>query len=169
MRPLLVLSAALLLAAPLALAEDGGGETATDFTLPNLDGGNASLSEHLGEKVILVNFWATWCDPCMKSMPVYDSWQRELGERGFAVVAVSVDTADAPVAEYAARLAPSVQVLLDPEGVAPSTLALKGLPVAFLVGRDGIVRSSHVGFHTAEAEAVRAEIEALLAEAAPER
>ena len=69
MRPLLVLSAALLLAAPLALADDGGGETATDFTLRSLEGGNVSLSDYLGEKVILVNFWATWCDPCMKEMP----------------------------------------------------------------------------------------------------
>ena len=61
-------ASALLLASPV-LAEEASLETASDFTLPSLDGGNISLSDYLGEKVILVNFFATWCDPCLKEMP----------------------------------------------------------------------------------------------------
>jgi cytochrome c biogenesis protein CcmG, thiol:disulfide interchange protein DsbE len=146
-------------------------------TLPGIVLPNASLADlHTGElvsvaetggRVVLLDFWATWCAPCMKSLPVYEALQTELGPSGLAVVAVSVDVEGAPVAEYAARLAPSVQVLLDPDGAVPKALDLPGLPVAFLVGRDGVVRSRHVGFHTADITAFKAEIEALLAEPVP--
>lgn len=143
------------------------GQALPAIDLPDLKSSERVSINENGGRVVLLDFWATWCKPCMKSLPVYESWQKELGARGFAVLAVSVDEADAPVARFAARLAPSVQVLLDPEGLAPSALALGGLPVAFLVGRDGIVRSHHVGFHTADEAALKAEIEALLDEAAP--
>ncbi len=141
--------------------------TVPDLSLPDLKTGEPVSLTQNGGRVVLLDFWATWCDPCQKSLPVYETWQNELGGEGFAVVAVSVDKADAPVAEHAARLAPSIQVLLDPEGVAPKAMKLPGLPVAYLVGRDGVVRSRHIGFHAADAAALKAEIEALLAEPAP--
>lgn len=150
-----------------ATPDPGVGEPLPSIELPDLDGGAMVSIAETGGRVVLVDFWATWCDPCMKSLPVYEAWQTELGASGFAVVAVSVDEAGAPVAEYAERLAPSLQVLLDPGGVAPSALALPALPVAYLVGRDGVVRSRHLGFHTADVPALKAEIEALLAEPVP--
>jgi len=178
-KPLLALSAVLMLAAGLVLAgcatTKGSGATTTasdpavghplpDIELPDLATGEATSIADVGGRVVLLDFWATWCAPCTKSLPAYEALQTELGARGFAVIAVSVDEVGAPVAEFAARLAPSVQVLLDPEGTSPAALALPGLPVAFLVGRDGVVRSRHVGFHAADVEALRAEIETLLAE-----
>ncbi len=138
-----------------------------DIALPDLKTGEAVSINQTNGRVVILDFWATWCAPCMKSLPVYETLLAELGPAGLAVVAVSVDVEGAPVAEYAARLAPSAQVLLDPEGTAPEALDLPGLPVAFLVGRDGVVRSRHVGFHTKDVPAFKAEIEALLAEPAP--
>lgn len=143
------------------------GQPPPAIELIDLKSGDAVSLARTEGRVVLLDFWATWCTPCMKSLPVYELWQRELGEQGFSVVAVSVDVVGAPVGEFAARLAPSVQVLLDPEGLAPSALALEGLPVAFVVGRDGLIRSRHLGFHTADEAALRAEIEALLGEPAP--
>ncbi len=138
-----------------------------DTSLADLHTGELVSVAETGGRVVLLDFWATWCAPCKKSLPVYETLQTELGPSGLAVVAVSVDVAGAPVAEYAAQLAPSVQVLLDPEGTVPKAMDLPGLPVAFLVGRDGVVRSRHVGFHTADVAAFKAEVEALLAEPAP--
>jgi len=143
------------------------GQPLPTIELTDLATGQPVSIAETGGRVVLVDFWATWCDPCMKSLPVYETWIAELGGQGFAVVAVSVDQAGAPVADYAARLAPSAQVLLDPEGVAPSALQLPALPVAYLLGRDGVVRSRHLGFHTADAPALKAEIEVLLAEPVP--
>lgn len=139
-----------------------------DLSLPDMVTGEAVSLAQTGGRVVLLDFWATWCSPCTKSLPVYETLQTELGSRGFAVIAVSVDEPDAPIAEFAARLAPSVQVLLDPKGTAPKAMDLPGLPTAYLVGRDGVVRSRHVGFHTKDVAAFKAEIETLLAEPAPE-
>ncbi len=163
----------LLLLAACAGAPSRGAsfDAAAGASLPSVSlaplapGPAVDLAELRG-RVVLLDFWATWCEPCRDSLPVYDAWQRELGGRGFAVVAVSVDEGGAPVGEVAAELAPAVQVLLDPGGEAAKALQLDGLPVSFLVGRDGVVRSRHVGFDRADAPALRAEIEELLGEGA---
>lgn len=165
MRPLLVLSAALLLAAPLALAEDGGGETATDFTLPNLDGGNSSLSEHLGEKVILVNFWATWCDPCMKEMPKLNELQAELGPKGLQIISISVDEArdESKVKALVKRWKYEPIVLLDSETRVVNTYnPRKDMPWTMIIGKDKTIAHKKKGFTEGDEKKLREWVEALL-------
>lgn len=132
-------------------------ELPTSVVLKDLDGKVRSLSEFRG-KVVLLDFWATWCRPCGESLAVYDRWQRELGERGLIVVAVSVDEADIDVAGFAKRHCPTAVALRDPGGKLASELGLPTMPTAFLIDRDGRIRYRHVGFDRQKMSALRADL-----------
>jgi peroxiredoxin len=165
MRPLLVLSAALLLAAPLALADDSGGERATDFTLRSLDGGNISLSDYLGDKVILVNFWATWCDPCMKEMPKLNELQAEFGDRGLQIISISVDEAkdESKVKALVKRWRYTPVVLLDSETRVVNTYnPRKDMPWTMIIGKDKTIHHKKKGFTDGDEKKLREWVEALL-------
>ncbi|TNF35504.1 MAG: redoxin domain-containing protein [Deltaproteobacteria bacterium] len=130
--------------------------------LTDLVGGRHTLSEYQG-KVVLLDFWATWCAPCVASLPLYDRWQQELGPQGFVVVAASVDEEDAPVADFAVKYAPNITVMRDAEGAAAGQLGLPKMPTAFLIGRDGRLIERHAGFDDAGAATLRDRIMAALA------
>lgn len=132
--------------------------TVAELELVDVEGRPHRLSELRGQ-VVLLDFWATWCAPCLESLPLYETWQKDLGDKGLVVVAVSVDEEDAPVAEFAKRYAPSVKVLRDAEGVAASRLGLPKMPTAFVIDRDGAVVERRAGFDQEEAAALRASIE----------
>lgn len=127
----------------------------------DLRGGAHQLGELRGQ-VVLLDFWATWCDPCVASLPLYNAWQRELGGRGLVVVAASVDEDGAAVEDFASRNAPELTVWRDPAGSAAARLGLPKMPTAFLIGRDGALLARHAGFDAAGAEALREQIVAAL-------
>lgn len=128
-----------------------------------LEGAPLSLAEHRG-KVLLVDFFATWCLPCADSLPVYDAWQRELGPQGFQVVAVSVDEHPEEVPAFMARHAPGLLVVRDPAGRVAERVRLEGMPTAFLIDRGGRLALRHEGFRPGDASRLRAEIDAALLE-----
>ena len=102
------------------------------------DGAETTLGAFRG-RLVLVNFWATWCAPCIREMPALDSLQRMIGHEGFAVIAVSQDRNGWPVMQpFLDRLAlRSMTVLHDPGGALGRAVGLKGLPTTILYGRDG--------------------------------
>ena len=140
-------------------------ERLPSVVLPDLEGRARGLDEFRGQ-VVLLDFWATWCVPCLESLPVYAELQAELRDRGLRVIAINVDDPDEPVAEFAERYAPGVLVLLDPEAATPPLLGVKVMPTAWVLDRDGWVRSKREGFHREEVEALRTELLGLLGETA---
>ena len=137
------------------------GEVLPTLELHDLEGRPRSLAEFEGE-VLLVDFWATWCAPCALSLPIYDGWQQQSGDAGLQILAVSVDTANAPVAPFAEDHAPNLLVLRDPEGTAATKLDLPGMPTAFLLDREGKLAGYHVGFAEGEQQQVLAQLLPLL-------
>ncbi|MCA9516860.1 MAG: TlpA family protein disulfide reductase [Myxococcales bacterium] len=125
-----------------------------EVSLVDVDGNPHSLAEFRG-KVVLLDFWATWCAPCLESLPLYDTWQQDLGDQGLVVVAVSVDEEDAPVASFAAKYAPHVTVLRDAKGDAASRFGLPKMPTAFVLDRSGRIVEAHPGFSEEEAQTLR--------------
>jgi len=111
-----------------------------------LDGGETSLADFKGQ-VVLVNFWATWCAPCVREMPDLERLHLALAEEGFAVLAVSQDRAGAvAVAPFLARLGlQRLPVYLDPRGNLARAFAIKGLPTTFVIDRQGRVVAGLVG------------------------
>ena len=157
-------ASALLLASPV-LAEEASLETASDFTLPSLDGGNISLSDYLGKKVILVNFFATWCDPCLKEMPKLNTMQQELGEKGLQVVSISVDDAKdhSKVKALIKRWRYKPAVLLDAETRVVNTYnPRKDMPWTMVIGKDKKIHHKKKGFTDGDEKKMREWVEALL-------
>lgn len=107
-------------------------------------------------RVVLVDLWATWCRPCEASMPFYAELHQRYADRGFSVVAVSVDEHEEDVGRFLASRSLPFPILRDPKGTVPALIDLKTMPSSVLLDRDGRVLDVHAGF----ADEDRTEIEA---------
>ena len=138
-------------ASPAPLSSQGAAARPPDFELPRLDGGTERLSDHFGKDVVLVDFWATFCKPCLRAMPDLDALYRTRQARGFVVLGVSIDgpgsTADVQAA--VARLGVSFPILLDQESRAVALYNPRAsAPFSVLIARDGHVLAQREGYTT---------------------
>lgn len=167
MRCTLVLAAALL-------ASCAGGRAAlrtsplvgkpVEVSAADLDGREHDVHAD-GGKVRVVDFWATWCDPCRDQLPFLDRLAVEYGPRGLAVYAVTFDEDRGAVERFLAEMPLSLTVLWDKGGAALSEpLEVTRLPTTLLVDRRGIVRDVHLGFEKREEARIEAAVRRLLAE-----
>ena len=121
-----------------------GGE-APAFRLPALAGGEVDLASQRG-KVVVLNFWATWCPPCVAEMPSLERLNRALGPEGLSVVTVSTDEDEAELQRFVSRLALTLPVLKDPGGrVAASEYHTTSYPETFVLDREGRLLEHVVG------------------------
>jgi peroxiredoxin len=160
-----LLTLALLFVAAPGLADESKLEKASDFTLPSLGGSNISLSDYLGKKVILVNFFAIWCDPCMKEMPKLNTMQKDLGARGLQVISISVDDAKdhSKVKALIKRWRYEPVVLLDAETRVVNTYnPRKDMPWTMVIGKDKSIHHKKKGFTDGDEKKMREWVEALL-------
>ena len=136
-----------------------------DFELPRLDGGTERLSDHFGKDVVLVDFWATFCKPCLRAMPDLDGLYRARRERGFVVLGVSIDgpgsTAD--VQAEVSRLGVSFPILLDQESRAVALYNPRAsAPFSVLIGRDGRVLVQREGYTSGAHASIEHDVDAAL-------
>jgi peroxiredoxin len=144
---------------------NGNAARPPDFELPRLDGGTERLSDHFGKDVVLIDFWATFCKPCLRAMPDLDALYRARRERGFVVLGVSIDgpgsTAD--VQAEVARLGVSFPILLDQESRAVALYNPRAsAPFSVLIGRDGGVLTQREGYTTGAHASIERDIDAAL-------
>src|SRR5574341_1567153 len=119
------------------------GSPAPDFEARTVGGaGQLRHLEDYGGKVILLNVWATWCDPCRAEMPSIERLYRELGPKGLQVVAVSIDDAGAEgdIRDFAREYGLTFDILHDPTGGIQRIYQLIGVPESFLIDRNGVIR-----------------------------
>jgi peroxiredoxin len=138
------------------------GLVAPGFSLPVL-GGEAKLSlESLRGKVVLLNFWATWCKPCEDEMPAMENLYQTLGSQDFELVAVSVDDDRGAVEEFTARLGLTFPILLDPQKQAADAYQSYRFPESYLIDREGVLVARYIGPRDWDAPAYVARIRRLL-------
>jgi len=145
----------------------GSGEIrpAPDFTLPVRGGGELQLSELRGQ-VVLVNFWATWCGPCRKEMPLLDELYRKYQGLGFTLLGVNVE-ADGRLADgFLAETPVSFPILLDAESRVSSLYEVSAMPSTVIVDRQGNVRLVHFGYQPGDEQKYQDTIRALIRERA---
>jgi thiol-disulfide isomerase/thioredoxin len=119
-------------------------------------------------KVVLVDFWASWCAPCRQSFPAFGRINSEFAAKGLVILAISVDQDPAGYDSFVRALAPSFFVALDKTQRLVGDVRVPAMPTSYLVDRAGRVRFIHPGFRGAETEnALRAEIATLTSEPAP--
>ena len=115
------------------------GYMAPRFSLRNLKGNMEGLDDHLG-KVIVVNFWATWCVPCVKEMPSFENLYRRYRSQGLTLLAVSLDKGDSTkVQEFADKHKLSFPILLDTKGVAEKLYPSFSIPFTYVIDKQGRV------------------------------
>ena len=148
--------------AELALLRPGRPTAAADFAAPSLTPQPLRLSDFKG-KVVFLNFWATWCPPCKEEMPSMERLHRRYKERGFTILAVSIDTGgSAPVAAFVKKFGLTFPIGLDPEFVVAKQYAIRGLPSTFLIDKTGNIAAAAVGPRDFDSTAAHAVVEALL-------
>ena len=145
----------------------GRGTPAPVFALPRLDtAGDLALADLRG-RVVLVNFWATWCQPCEAEMPAMERLYQRLGGSGFELLAISVDEDPEAVRSFRERLGLSFPILWDPEREVSNRYQTFRFPETLLVGPDGVVVERYVGEKDWSAEAYVDRIRRLLASGLP--
>ncbi len=144
-----------------AIAAGEIGSHLPDFSLKNLRGRDISSADLRG-KVVLIDFWATWCQPCRKEMPGYQKLMDRYGSRGFAVVGFKLDTmkdVEDPVL-FAREIGVRYPLAVAAEGLKRKFGGIDGLPTTLIYDRRGILRNKVIGFEYTDV--IESELKALL-------
>lgn len=164
-RQIMQAGALLLILGGHAQAKSLAANTATPAAVPafRLPGRGAEVaSDSLRGRVVVVDFWASWCEPCRKSFPWLALLQQKYGERGLTIVAINLDKQRAPADVFLARYPAPFVIAFDPAGKTAAAYKVGGMPTTVLLGRDGTFISRHVGFDPERAEKFEAQIEEAL-------
>jgi cytochrome c biogenesis protein CcmG/thiol:disulfide interchange protein DsbE len=125
------------------------GKTATypvapDFSVNDLSGQTLALSRYRGQ-VVLLNFWATWCTPCRSEIPRFVDLQNKYGRQGLQILGISLDDDPRPVPGFYQQSKMNYPVAIGDAKLAEQYGGVLGLPVSFVIGRDGRIYAKHVG------------------------
>jgi thiol-disulfide isomerase/thioredoxin len=136
-------------------------------TPPNIAIAFADNTAHLQDfkgQVIYLDFWASWCKPCLRSFPWMNEMQQKYGATGFKIIAVNLDTDPALAAQFLRRVPANFPIAYDTSGQTAKTYQLLGMPSSYLIDKKGNLRAIHQGFFIKKQSQYEQEIVALLAE-----
>jgi len=141
------------------------GQAAPLFQGTALDGKKIELSDFKG-KVVLIDFWASWCGPCRQEMPFLIELYRRYGKSPFEIVAVNIDDKLENAKRFMGQLPEEISftIVQDPKQQIPPKYEIKGMPSSILLDKEGIIRFWHTGFKESNKEDYVSEIDGLLKE-----
>lgn len=150
-------------AGSLKSAEESAPAPLAAVALRNINGTMLSLDELRG-KVVLLDFWASWCGPCRESFPWMNRMQETYREQGLEVIGVNLDQEPHLARTFLKKVPAKFTVLLDSKAQLPEAYGLVGMPSSYLIDREGRLRASHTGFHASQVADYEATLKQLLAE-----
>ena len=130
------------------------------INLPAIEG-EVDLVQLQG-KVVYLDFWASWCDPCRESFPWMAEMKEKYGDQGFEVVAVNLDKDRALADKFLNKMKINFVVAFDASAESAEKYGLRGMPGSYLIGRDGSIQASHLGFNDKDKAELEAVIKVLL-------
>ena len=145
----------------VSVAESLVGKKAPEITRKDLNGRNLNLASFRG-KVVLLDFWATWCAPCQVEMPAFSQWQRQYGPQGLQVIGISMDDDPALARKLCTKLKLNYPVAMGDEKLGELYGGVLGLPLTYLIDRNGRVRAKFQG--ETDLKTLQKQLEVLLAE-----
>lgn len=132
--------------------------------ISSLDGSPVKTDAELTGKVVIVDFWASWCGPCRKSFPFFNQLQQKHRADGLVVLAVNEDEERADAEAFLKQYPANFAVLFDQQGQLASQYQIPGMPTTVVIDRQGKIRYSHSGFFESKTAAFEQEIQQLLQE-----
>lgn len=144
----------------LSISSHAAFNQAPDIDLPTING-NIQL-ESLKGKVVYLDFWASWCVPCKKSFPWMNQMKQSYAGQGFEILAINLDKDKKLADEFLKGMDVNFEVAFDESGKSASEYKLRGMPSSYLIGRDGRVHASHIGFREKDKEQLEQAIKNLL-------
>ncbi|KUM54585.1 TlpA family protein disulfide reductase [Rheinheimera sp. EpRS3] len=157
----LIQSSMLLLA--LGLSATVQAQTAPDFTLKALDGNNLRLAEQRGD-IMLINFWASWCGPCIQEMPALDKLAQKYQMLGVQVWGVNVESDNSAAKAYLSKVQVAFPILFDVDNSVSKDYRVEAMPTTVILDKDGKVRSVHRGYKPGYEKKYEDDIKGLLRE-----
>lgn len=140
------------------------GEGTPSCTLTSMDGKPIADLQELRGEVIYVDFWASWCPPCVRSFPFMNQLEHEFKDQGLHIIGVNLDEKLADAETFLDKYPVDFDIALDPNKQCVSDFGVMAMPTSYLIDRKGVIRHVHQGFRVGEAEKLRLAIEYLLTE-----
>ncbi|MHB0999334.1 MAG: peroxiredoxin family protein [Armatimonadota bacterium] len=168
---LTVITAILISAALTAVyAALSAGTKAPEFKLKSINGKTVTLSQLRNDpinkgakRVVLLDFWATWCPPCRNEVPHLQKLHEKYGKKGLVVVGIALDDGGASdVKPFAKENGLKYTMLVDPAGTTAKKYGVRPIPTTFIIGKDGVIKNMHLGFSPGMEDELEKEIKALL-------
>ena len=157
-----IVAAISVMAATSAAGTDSTKEALSTHTLATLDGKTTTLAKYRGDYVV-VNFWASWCAPCRRELPLLDQWNSAWTGRGARVIAISIDTDAKKAKRFMDEMKLTLPVMHDgPQGLA-RTLDIPSVPYTLLLDRDGNIVGEVKGSDESQVAALQRQVEGVLA------
>ena len=158
----IILSIICTLTAQLAYSASVG-DNAPSFRARTLNGSETISNTDLQGKVVFVDFWASWCPPCLKSLPEFESLQTSFSGRDDVVVlAINLDENPQDAKDFINKINVSYKVLADKEGAIPESFGVNTMPTSYIIDKSGVIRYVHNGYKSGDVSKIKAEIEKLL-------
>lgn len=139
-------------------------EISPTCSLTTLEGTPAHNLQELKGKVVYMDFWASWCPPCIKSFPFLNELENQLKEQGLQVIGVNLDEKVADAQAFLASHPVDFSIVADPSKQCAKSFEVMAMPTSYLIDRKGNIRHIHRGFRSGETEELRALISQLLIE-----
>lgn len=157
------LSNCVLFFASFFLAVVVHGNPAPDFTLKSNSGENLRLAEQRG-KVVMLNFWASWCGPCRKEMPLLDEMYQRYNKAGFTLYGVNVEQNTSDAEKLLRELGTSFPILWDPESKVSKLYKVNAMPTTIMIDKEGKIRYVNRGYKPGDEDKYREQIRELIRE-----
>ena len=133
-----------------------------DFSLPTRSGDVSQSS--FNNKVMYIDFWASWCKPCKKSFPFLNDMQQRYKQQGLVVLAINLDKQQSQADAFLQHIPAHFTVAFDRQGITAQSFHVQGMPSSYLVDRDGNIRARHIGFREQDKAKLERAIVSLLNE-----